>query len=402
MNPNVDVAVVHDGRPDEEIIRALLGSDIGVRVVAYVEGQGHRIPYCDVLVVACTAYGEDAAALINEAVGERPERPVVLITEGAPNGYVDEAFASGVADIVVLPTGCTFEVASALAPQVRFTLNKAAAAAKIAATGHAAATGRLIVMIGPKGGSGKTLTTTNLAVSLADIGRSVCIIDLDLQFGDIGLALGLPPDQTIYELMSAGGAIDAEKLDAYLATHASGVRALLAPRRPDQAGRITVDFLSRLYPVLREMFDFVIVDTPPNFTPEVISAVDVSTDTCLVGMLDALSLKNTRLGIETLERMGYAPDRIRFLLNRADSQVGISLEDVDAIVGRTPDVSVPSDRNITRSVNEGTPISIKTRSSEAAKAFHALASIFAGNGMDAVVAPVKKRRWRRLSLARNR
>jgi len=116
----------------------------------------------------------------------------------------------------------------------------------------------------------------------------------------------------------------------------------------------------------------------------------------MVAMLDALSLKNSKLGLETLELMGYAQSDIRFLLNRADSQVGISLDDVQAIVGRAPDVLVPSDRAITRSVNEGTPIALKSSGSEAGKAFHGLAALY----MDAPRGAVSNKRRRRLSFAR--
>ncbi|MGH3991142.1 MAG: AAA family ATPase, partial [Pseudonocardiaceae bacterium] len=236
----------------------------------------------------------------------------------------------------------------------------------------------------------------NLAGALGDAGRSVVVVDLDLQFGDVGLALGLTPETTIYDLLVSGGSMDAEKLDAFLVEHQSGARALLAPRRPDEAGRITVDFLREVYVLLRATHDVVIVDTPPAFTAEVIAAVDASSHVCMVGMLDALSLKNTRLGFETLERMGYAGDKIRFLLNRADSQVGITLGDVEAIVGHAPDVLVPSDRAITRSVNEGAPIALKSPGSDAGKAFHGLAALVAGT--PETVAPNKRRR--RLSFAR--
>jgi pilus assembly protein CpaE len=121
------------------------------------------------------------------------------------------------------------------------------------------------------------------------------------------------------------------------------------------------------------MCDYVIVDTPPGFTPEVIAAIDLSSDVCIVGMLDSLSLKNTKLGLETLELMGYDPDHITLVLNRADTRVGITLEDVDAIIGRPPQVFIPSDRQIPISVNDGTPIVIQEERSEAARAFQKLA-----------------------------
>lgn len=392
MNAVIDILVVHDHSVDEDVIRALLARDDELRIVGYLAGLGHHMPNADVLVVACGSYSEDAGILIREAVEDQPARPVVLVTQGAPNGYVEHAFVAGVADIVVLPQPCDVDLARALSHQVRFTLGKAVSQR----TGGSAGEGKMVVLIGPKGGSGKTLTATNLAAALAVAGRSVVIVDVDLQFGDVGLALGLSPETTIYDLLTSGGSMDDEKVQAFLVTHACGARALLAPRRPDQAGRITVEFLREVYALLRTTHDVVIIDTPPAFTPEVIAAVDASSDVCVVGMLDALSLKNTRLGLETLDLMGYAQSDIRFLLNRADSQVGISLDDVRAIVGRAPDVLVPSDRAITRSVNEGVPISLKSPGSEAGKAFHGLATMIAGASRGA--SPNKRRR--RLSFAR--
>jgi pilus assembly protein CpaE len=202
------------------------------------------------------------------------------------------------------------------------------------------------------------------------------LVDLDLQFGDVGLALGLRPDKTIYDLARSGGSLDEDKLDAYLVRHPSGLRVLLAPTRPDQASAVTVDFLRDVFTTIRSMSDYVIVDTPPGFTPEVIAAIDASSDVCIVGMLDSLSLKNTKLGLETLELMGYDPDRIRLLLNRADSRVGISQDEVAAIVGRVPDVLVPSDRDIPRMLNEGMPIVSAKSDSEAAQAFRSLGNLY--------------------------
>jgi pilus assembly protein CpaE len=204
-------------------------------------------------------------------------------------------------------------------------------------------------------------------------------VDLDLQFGDLGLALGMAPERTLYDLVRTGGSLDAEKLSGYMAPHPSGVRGLLAPTRPDHAGVVSPDFLGRVYETLRETNDYVIVDTPAGFTPEVIGAVDSSTAICVVASLDALSLKNTKLGFETLERMDYDNARIRFVVNRANSKVGISIEDVVAVTGREPTILVPSHREVARSVNMGQPIATAARRSEAARAFHALAGLYLGD-----------------------
>jgi pilus assembly protein CpaE len=169
--------------------------------------------------------------------------------------------------------------------------------------------------------------------------------------------------------------LDAQKVDGYLAEHPSGARVLLAPSRPDQAGVITVDYLKALYGVLTGSFEYVVVDTPPGFTPEVIATIDAASSICMIGMLDAPALKNTKLGLETLGLMQYPLDRVRIVLNRADTSVGISHADVVALLGRAPDVLIPSQRDVVRSINAGEPIVLGSRRSEPAKAFRALAEL---------------------------
>jgi pilus assembly protein CpaE len=139
---------------------------------------------------------------------------------------------------------------------------------------------------------------------------------------------------------------------------------------------VTVDFLRDVFTTLRSTSDYVIVDTPPGFTPEVIAAIDSSSNVCMVGMLDSLSLKNTKLGLETLELMGYEASRVSLVLNRADTRVGITHEDVEAIIGRPPQVFIPSDRQIPVSVNDGNPIAIQDERSEPARAFRKLADLY--------------------------
>jgi pilus assembly protein CpaE len=360
-----------------DYIRELIPESSGIQIARMTtgldEGWDHlHDAAADIFVVACDRHSDAALELVRASASERPHRPVVLLAQGSANGFVRKAFESGADDIVVLPAPDSGELPS---DDVVFALQKAVARKSAPAEGGATQA-TMICVLGPKGGIGKTLTSCNLAVSLASRSERVVLVDLDLQFGDLGLALGITPQKTSYDLAVAGGTLDADKVEAYLETHSSGAKVLLAPSRPDQAGAVTVDFLAQLYPVLRQNYDYVIVDTPPGFTPEVIASIDASSQICMVGMLDALSLKNTKLGLETLDLMGYDLDRIRIVLNRADSNVGITHNDVVTVLGRPPDVLVPSHRDITRSVNEGQPIAASQKRSEAAKAFHSLAEIY--------------------------
>jgi pilus assembly protein CpaE len=207
-------------------------------------------------------------------------------------------------------------------------------------------------------------------------GKRVTLVDLDLQFGDLGLVLGLDPAKTIYDLAVSGGTLDAEKVRAFTAVHSTGLRVLLAPVRPDQASVVTPDFLRELYAILRESNDIVVVDTPPGFNAEVIATIDASSHVCLLGMLDAPSIKNAKLGLETLDLMGYPHERIRLVLNRADTNVGITHADVVRVLGKAPDVLVPSTRDVVRAINAAEPIVMSKSRTEAGKAFQALADLF--------------------------
>jgi pilus assembly protein CpaE len=368
----IQAIVAVDAGVDENQLRSALPEGAGIDVLGVIDGleeswQTLQETSPDIVVVACSGYSDRALYFIDSAVKQASERPVVVLTIGSPNGFVRRVFEAGADDIITLPES---------PERVAFTLQKAIARRQGAAIASGEALGAMICVLGPKGGTGKTLTATNLAAALALRGERAIIVDLDLQFGDVGLALGLRPDKTIYDLARSGGSLDAEKLEAYLIEHDSGAKTLLAPTRPDQASAVSVDFLRDVFTTLRSMSEFVIVDTPPGFTPEVIAAIDSSSHVCMVGMLDSLSLKNTKLGLETLELMGYDPARISILLNRADSRVGISHQDVDAIIGTTPSIFVPSDRQIPISVNDGVPIVMSEERSEAARSFRMLADLY--------------------------
>jgi pilus assembly protein CpaE len=381
----ITALVALDAGVDEGNVRNVLTDTHGVEITSVLTGLEESWTALgehtsDVVIVACPPESEQALWFIREATRRYPERPIIVLSGPSANGFVQHAFESGADDLVMSAPG---DETSATAGELRFAVEKAVARRTGGGAAGATAQASLICVLGPKGGIGKTLTSANLSVALALRGRKVVIVDLDLQFGDIGLSLGLVPTRTIFDLVKSGGSLDSEKVEAYLTPHSSGARVLMAPVRPDQASAVTIEFLRELYPLLRSSNDFVIVDTPPGFSPEVIASIDSSTDICMVGMLDSLSLKNTKLGLETLELMGYKPERIRLVLNRADTNVGVTQDDVAAIVGRRPDVLVPSHRDVVRSVNEGTPIMQAKPRTDAALAFRKLADAYLGTEVHA-------------------
>jgi pilus assembly protein CpaE len=384
---SIRTLVAVDATADRQVVQAALPGANGIEIVGVIQGLDEswsalQEAPTDLVVVACGAYSDRTLFFIEGALKQRPERPIVVLVHEGRDGFVRRVFEAGADDVVVLPE---------LPERVAFTFEKAIARRQGAAVASGVALSPMVCVLGPKGGTGKTLTSCNLAVALARTAKKVVLVDLDLQFGDVGLSLGLTPEKTIYDLAKSGGSIDIEKLESYLTSHSSGLRVLLAPTRPDQASFVTVDLLRDVYTLLRSNYDFVIVDTPPGFTPEVIASIDSSSHVCMVGMLDSLSLKNTKLGLETLELMGYDNARVTVVLNRADTRIGISREDVAAIVGRAPNVLVPSDREIPKTLTDGVPIVLANERSGAAGAFRELAELYVGmssmNGGAPAVSP---------------
>jgi len=388
------VAVDRDVHRDD-IVSSLPASAGDIEITGIVDGldEAWRLMQetaNDLLVIGCAGHSERVLLFIENAIRDRPSRPVVVLCQGSPNGFVQRVFDAGADDLVRLPES---------RDSLYFALQKAVARKQGLSAGGTTDLSPLVCVLGPKGGTGKTLIAANLGVTLAQKGLRVAAVDLDLQFGDLGLSLGLVPEQTIFDLSRASGAIDAERVGHYLVRHESGLNVLLAPSRPDQASVVTVELLREVYNALRASHDFVVVDTPPGFTPEVIATIDSSNEVVLVGMLDALSLKNTKLGLETLDLMGYDRKNVRIVLNRADSRVGISTEDVKAVLGREPDVLIPSDREVPRALNEGSAIVLTRKMSGVTRAFKELAAIVESKPAAAAAAPPPKQQRRLLGRA---
>jgi pilus assembly protein CpaE len=330
------------------------------------------------VLLAFTPTVPDVLDLLVQSRATRPDMGLVVAIPGPANGSLGEALMAGAHEIVILPAERSV-VASAV--------QKAVARVATAAQGGSEVDLRspLIVVLGPKGGVGKTTISTNLATTLAQRGRRTLVIDLDLQFGDVGLVLGVEPDHTIHDLMTAQGRLDGERLRGFVGRSADGVDVLLAPVRPDQSESVTADRLAELLDIARGEYDAVVVDTPPAFTTATITAIDNAQHAVMVGTLDLPGLKNMKVGLETLDLMGFDRERIVTVLNRADSKVGLLAHDVKKVLGATPQLEVPSDRRVPRSLNAARAIVVADPKSPPAKALRALGDRIA----DALATPNK-------------
>ncbi len=231
----------------------------------------------------------------------------------------------------------------------------------VGAAGDAAPTidGQVVTVFSAKGGCGKTTVATNLGVALAAGGaRRVCVVDLDLAFGDVGIAMQLVPHRTLVDAVSMLGSMDVTGVQSLLTPHSPGLDTILAPTQPGDAERIAVPLVAELIRTLRGMFDFVVIDTPPAFTEHVLTAFDVSDCYVLLSTLDIAALKNLRLTLDMLDVLGYPRESWRIVLNRSDAKVGLTVADVEHVLKVPISSHIPSSRSVSASINKGVPITL--------------------------------------------
>jgi len=287
----------------------------------------------------------------------RPQVGVVLVRERVDVDLLTLALQSGVREVVPMNDPAALNAACRRSRDVSERL----AATTHGEAGEPARDGQIVTVFAAKGGCGKTTLAINLGVALArDTGHRVCIVDLDLSFGDVAISVQLDPARTMVDALPMAGHLDTAGAASLLTRYAPGLEMLLAPVTPGDAEKVPPALVGELLSVLRGMFDFVVVDTPAQFSEHVLTAMDASAHHVLLTTPDVPALKNLRVTLDMLDLLSYPRDIRSVVLNRADSKVGLSSEDVERVVRCPITAHVPSSRAVPISINNGTPITIAT------------------------------------------
>jgi pilus assembly protein CpaE len=319
-----------------------------------------------------------------------PDVSVLLIRYGDSSDLFRKALRYGVKDVITNPddegevraaAARTLEIARALRGRL---------AGATPEVGSGEANGRVITVFSSKGGCGKTFLATNLAFALAEKGAEVALVDLDLHFGDVAIMLQLFPARTIQDAATQG--LGTVALKSLLTHHRNGIWALLAPTEPTVADTITPQAVANILKLLRQNFDAVVIDTPAAFSDQVLAAFDESDVIAVLASLDVPSIKNLKLALQTMELLHYPRTRLRVVLNRADSKVGLRLPDVEKILGGPVDATIPSSRAVPLSVNKGNPIFLEDPRGHVSDAIRRFAAQFAPSPRTARTGRSKQRR----------
>jgi len=299
------------------------------------------------------------------AIREHTLAPIVLLASGEASALLEEALDADVADVLLLPQ---------LTENVVFAIRKASHAGRRSKDGRPRGNGRVVTVFSPKGGTGKTVMATNLSACFAkDAGKKTLLLDLDLQFGDAAIMLGIEPEKTIQDLVTAPGELDPEKLAGYTTRHSTGLDILPAPIRPEDAELVTEAKLARLMEVAKESYEVIVVDTSPFFHGPMLATLDQTDDLLLVCGLEVPTIKNVRLSLQTLQLLSFPTERVKVILNRANSNVGMKKGEVEAALEAKVRFEVPSDRVVPLAVNRSNPAVLSDPKSDFGRAVREMA-----------------------------
>jgi pilus assembly protein CpaE len=323
------------------------------------------------------------------AIREHTRTPLILVASGEASSMLEQALDADVSDLLLLPQ-LTHNVVFAFRMAAHVRRQTQAAAGR---------TGRVLTVFSPKGGTGKTAVATNLAAALAKReGCRTLLLDLDLQFGDAAISLGLEPEKTIYDLVVAPGELDSEKLAGYVTKHPCGLDILAAPLRPEDAELVTEGKVTALIEVARGSYDMIIVDTSPFFHGPMLATLDRTDELFVLCGLDVPTLKNVRLAMQTLELLAFPASRVRYVLNRVNANVGLKPREVEDALKVKISFELPSDQTVPLTVNRGTPAVLAEPRCDFSKALFAIAKQVSPQATGTPVAAKPHRR--KLSLVR--
>jgi pilus assembly protein CpaE len=337
---------------------AVIGAGGGLGDLVYpvdgIPAAGNALladPAETVVVLGIEVILDDALAFAEQLRIERPQVGVILMRESLDIGVLTQAIRAGIREVVPVSEAHLLLEAVERIRQ----LSARVPAPPTAASG--APRGQVVTVFSAKGGTGKTTISTNLAVALAEGGTyRVCLVDLDLAFGDVAISLQLNPRRTVVDALSLGEELDSAKVASLVTNYSPGLDCILAPVEPGDAEKIPASLVAEIVALLGGMYDYVVIDTPAQFSEHVLVALDASHHHVLITTPEVPALKNLRLTLDMLDLLSYSRNSRLIVFNRSDADVGLSAADVERVVKSPITAHVPSSREVPASINRGTPL----------------------------------------------
>ena len=385
----IKILIVDDIADTRENLAKLIGFEPDMEVAATAGGgqeavnlaKQHRPNVILMDINMPDMDGITATEIISNTV---PESPIIMMSVQGEQDYLRRSMLAGAREFLVKPFSAD-ELINSIRHVHELEKVRRARYAPVAPAAPAGApavaqpgreTGKIITFFSPKGGVGRTTIATNLAVALHQITQKpVVLVDGSLPFGDIAVILNMSPKaKTVADLIGSFETADSDVVESILVGHSTGIKVMLAPPTPESTELITGAHIKHVLELLRERYAYIVVDTWPSFQEQVITMLDVADVILTLMTLEITSLKNVRVFMEVVEKLGYDEAKVQLVANRNDSSGGIKASDVEASLGRKiPHTIVSDGRTLVLAVNRGVPFVISHRDSQVAKDIFSLA-----------------------------
>jgi pilus assembly protein CpaE len=321
----------------------------------------------DTVLVDDELGGADPAELVRQLTAGLPEIAVLLLVGPDAMPVAREAVLAGARGFVTKPLQPEEMLAALRQVQARRAMPPQVE------TGIAA--GRVVTFCAPKGGTGRTTLAINTAISLRQLtGESVVLVDADYAAPAVDVALNLPADHNITELLPKASELDPELVAGVLATHGSGVQVLLAPPPGDLAAPISLPQVQRVTLWLKRMFSWVIVDLGLPLDETAYAFLDMADLVVMSVLPEMVGLRNARLMLDQLHSRNYPEGKVWPVLNREGMPGGIPVDDLEDWLGEKTRFRIPNDQELaTETINRGVPMVVAYRRSATARAYRGLA-----------------------------
>ena len=390
MADRIKVLIVDDIPETRDHLSKLLGFESDVDVVGAAAGGAEALELAakvkpDVVLMDINMPGMDGITATEKLAADVPTAAVIMMSVQGEADYLRRSMLAGAREFLVKPFSSD-ELTASIRQVWSREKDKQSRYAPVVAPAETSRNGggdpaSVVAVFSPKGGVGRTTIAVNLAVAAAQDGKRVALVDSSFQFGDVGVLLNLNPrNKSIADLageLQAGEQYDT--LDSFLVAHSSGVRVLLAPPTPEQAELVNPTAVKQVLQALRNENDLVVVDCPSNFNETTLAVLDEADLILTLLTLEITSVKNMRLFLEVCEQLGYGPEKIRLVLNRADSTLGIRVADVEHSIGRKVDHTIVSDgRSVVYALNRGVPFFLSNREAQVSQDIERLAKAVTG------------------------
>jgi pilus assembly protein CpaE len=402
MSDQIRVLIVDDIPETRDHLTKLLGFESDIEVVGSAASGAQALQLAselmpEVVLMDINMPDMDGIQATERLSSEVPDAAVVMMSVQGEADYLRRSMLAGAREFLVKPFSSdelTASIRQVYAREQEKAKTRRATTPVMAAPGDGVAApttggggggdrdGHVVAIFSPKGGVGRTTIAVNMALAAStELGKSVVLVDGSFQFGDVGVLLNLnPKNKSIADLVPELEAGEPESLDTFVINHSAGIRVLLAPPSPEMAELITPTAVKKVIDALRRQHDLVIVDCTSWFNETTLAILDAADTVLTILSLEITSIKNMRLFLEVADQLGYEHGKVKLVLNRADSSLGIRVSDVENSIGRKVDHSIVSDgRSVVYALNRGVPFFLSNREAEVSQDILRLATAVAGD-----------------------